>query len=283
MIVKKRTCWIFLFIFAGNFFPLRAGLAEEAPPQRIVSLSPVITEELFLLGVGDHLVGRSHYCTKPAEARRIEEVGNIVEISMEKVVALRPDLVLTTGMTDPKVKEKLKTLGIPVVEFLQASNFRGICESFLRLSRLVQKEKEAAELVQRASSEVERTKWTMSPSSVRPKVFLQIGADPLVTITKDSFLNDLIELAGGVNITKGLARPLYSREKVLADNPDILLIVSMGFDGEKEKKTWQGYRGLNAAQQGRIVIVDSDLFCAPTPLSFVNALQTMKKLLHPSS
>lgn len=273
----------FVFLCAWGLLSPFMGFAEENLPKRMVSLSPVITEELFLLGAGDRVVGRSHFCTKPSEAKKIEEVGNIVEVSMEKIVALRPDLVLTTGMIDPKVKEKLRNFGIPVMEFFQASDFQGICDSFFKLSGVVGKEKEAAALVQEAKAQVDRLKKPGPSESSRPKVFLEIGADPLVTITKESFLNDLIELAGGVNTTRDITRPLYSREKVLADNPDVIMIVSMGFDGEKEKRTWQGYRDLNASRQGRIVIVDSDLFCAPTPLSFVKALETMKELLHSRS
>ncbi len=257
-----------------------SAFAEAAPPRRIVSLGPVITEELFLLGSGESVVGRSHYCTKPEEARKIEEVGNVVELSTEKIVALRPDLVLTTGMTDPGPVEKLKRLGIPVMEFPQDNNFKGICDSFLRLGQTVGKEKEARELIRSAEAGVNAVRASM-PSKTKPAVFLEIGLDPLVTITKESYLNDLIESAGGTNVARDARRSLYSREKVLAQNPDVILIVSMGFDGEEEKKTWQGYGGLSAARQGRIYIVDSDLFCAPTPLSFVKALKVMKEMLGP--
>ncbi len=258
------------------------SVAEEVLPRRIVSLSPVITEELFLLDAGDRVVGRTHYCTKPAKARKIEEVGNVVEISTEKIAALRPDLVITTAMTDPRAKEKLKSLGISAMEFPSASDFQEICDSFLKLGRIVGKEEEARALIHRARIQVNELN-RQAPKEPRPSVFLEIGADPLVTITKESFLNDLIESAGGVNGTREIGRPLYSREKVLADDPDVILIVSMGFDGEKEKRIWQGYGDLRAVRQGRIYIVNSDLFCAPTPLSFVEALKEMRKMLHPVS
>lgn len=253
-------------------------MAEETAPQRIVSLSPVITEELFLLGEEGRLVGRSRYCTKPAGAEKIEVAGNIIEVSVEKITALHPDQVLATAMMDPKAKVKLESLGISVVEFPAANDFSGMCEAFLRLSRIVGREKKAKELIHRATQQVDELRRQVGQGT-RPSVFLQLGAEPIVTVTKESFLNDLIESAGGVNIARGVGRPLYSREKVLADNPDVIMIVSMGYDGKKEKQVWEGYRDLEAARQHRIYIVDSDLFCAPTPLSYVTALGEMKRIL----
>ena len=260
------------------------GFAEEALPRRIVSLSPVVTEELFLLDRGDLLVGRTRFCTKPPEALKKEEVGNILEVSVEKIVSLRPDLVLAGSMTDPKAKEKLKQLGIRVEVFPAADDFNGVCESFVRLGHMVGREKEAAAMVTFARSKVEVLRSRI-PEGHRPTVFLQVGVDPLVTMTGGSFFNDLIEFAGGVNVARDSRSRIYSREKVIADDPDVIIVSGMGFvtglENEKEKKVWQGYHDLKAAKNGTVYAVDSDLYCAPTPLSFVNALQNMIELLHP--
>jgi len=260
-----------------------AVFAAEQLPKRIVSLSPVATEELFLLGHGDLLVGRTRFCTKPPEAQKIETVGNILEVSLEKIVALRPDLVLAGSMTDPKVKEKLKQLGIRVEEFPAANDFNGICDSFLRLSCMVHKEKEAEAIVIAARDKVKVLRSGIRNQD-KPAVFLQVGADPMVTMTRGSFLNDLIEFAGGINIASDAGSRIYSREKVLAEDPDVIIISGMGSDGgqgnENEKKIWQGYRDLKAVKNGTLYTVDSDLYCAPTPLTFVTALENMIRLLH---
>ena len=281
MISRKDLCAI-LLIPALFFFAGQSAWAEKFP-ERIVSLSPVATEELFLLDRGDLLVGRTRFCTKPPEALKKEEVGNVLEVSVEKILALRPDLVLAGSMTDPKAKEKLKQLDIRVEEFPAADDFNGVCESFLRLGRMIDRGKEAEAMVKTARGKVE-TLRSRIPEGERPTVFLQVGVDPLVTMTGGSFLNDLIEFAGGVNVAHDARSRIYSRERVLADDPDIIIVSGMGFVGEKEnekeKKVWQGYRDLKAAKNHTIYVVESDLYCAPTPLSFVNALQNMIRLLH---
>ncbi|OGX13906.1 MAG: hypothetical protein A2351_03605 [Omnitrophica bacterium RIFOXYB12_FULL_50_7] len=250
-----------------------------ARPQRIVSLSTVVTEEIFLLGEGKRLVGRSHFCVRPAEAQKIPEAGNIVDINLEKVVSLAPDLVTVTPMLDPRAVAKMRALGLRVETFAPAKNFKGVNESFLRLARMLGKEAEAARIVEEQERAMELLRRKVPPSS-ELSVFLEIGAEPLVTVTKDSFLNDLIEFAGGKNIAKGAERALYSREKVLSQDPDMIIISSMGFDGEKEKQMWRKYPELKAVLGNRIVIVNSDLFCSPTPVTFTRALESMIHILH---
>jgi len=282
----KIPFFCFVMVLQVFCLPLKAEEGGQTPlpqkgalSQRIVSLSPVLTEELFLLGVGDSVVGRTRYCTKPAETDKIEVVGNLTEINVEKIVSLRPDLVLVIPLTDPRAKQKLRSLGIRVEEFPEAADFRGICDSFLRLAGMVHKEKAAADLIEKAKREVSRIRQETG-SRQPPAVFIEVGADPLVTMVKGSYFHDLIEFSGGVNIAAEAVHQLYSREKVLAKDPDIIIIVSMGFDGEEEKRIWQGYPGLKAVRQGKIILVDSDLFCAPTPVSFVHALQGVEKILH---
>jgi len=247
-------------------------------PKRIVSLSTVITEEIFLLGEGKRLVGRSHFCVRPAEALKVPEVGSIVEVNLEKVVALAPDLVIVTPMIDPRAVAKMRALGLRVETFAPAKNFKGVNDSYLRLARMLGKETEAARLAKEQEKAVKLLRQKVLPGPAL-SVFLEVGAEPLVTVTGDSFLNDLIEFAGGKNIAVGAARAVYSREKVLSQNPDMILISSMGFDGEKEKQLWRKYPELKAVRKNRIVFVDSDLFCSPTPVTFPRALENMIQIL----
>jgi iron complex transport system substrate-binding protein len=253
--------------------------AGERSPQRIVSLSTVVTEEIFLLGEGERLVGRSHFCVRPTEVQKIPEAGNIVEVNLEKVVSLVPDLVIVTPMIDPRAVAKMRALGLRVETFAPAKDFKGVNGSFLRLARMIGKETEAGRIAEEQEKKVEllRQKVSRGPSL---SVFLEVGAEPLVTVTRDSFLNDLIEFAGGKNIAADAERALYSREKVLSQNPDMIIISSMGFDGEKEKSMWKKYPELKAVRENRIVFVNSDLFCSPTPVTFTRALENMIQILH---
>jgi len=269
--------------FLGNVEAKEENLDDSIEgPQRIVSLSTVVTEEIFLLGEGARLVGRSYFCVRPAEAQEIPVVGNIVDANLEKVVLLAPDLVIVTPMIDPRAVTKMSALGLRVETFAPAKSFDDVNGSFLRLAKLIGKEKEAVRIVEIGRETVESLRLKI-PKGEPVSVFFEVGTDPLVTVTRDSFLNDMIKFAGGKNIASGAAQARYSREKVLAQDPEVIIISSMGFDTEreKEKKMWQRYPELKAVQGDRIVIVNSDLFCAPTPLTFVRALESLTQILHP--
>jgi len=250
-------------------------------PQRIISLGPSLTEELYLLGIEDKIVGVTVYCQKPPEAKFKEKVGTVIKVDLEKIVSLKPDLVLVTSLINPIQVEKLKNFGIRVVNFPPSKNFSQICEQFLELGKIVDRKKKAEEIVYQAKNRVASMRKDIK-NLPETKVFIQVGAKPLFTAIKDSYVHNLIEFAGGVNIASGAKSGLYSREKVLSQNPDVIIIVTMGIVGEEEKKTWQKFKILNAVKNNRIFIVDSYIICSPTPVSFAEALQEIINILHPS-
>ena len=275
---KRRPAVILLIVIFLGILPGRIFAAEKSP-QRIVSLSTVVTEEIFLLGEGKRLVGRSHFCVRPAEALKIPEAGNIVDVNLEKVVSLAPDLVIVTPMINPRAVAKMQALGLRMETFAPANSFEGVYSAYLRLARMLGKETEALRLTEEQKKAVELLRQKVPPGPPL-SVFLEVGAEPLVTVMRDSFLNDLVEFAGGENIAAGAKRALYSREKVLSQDPDMIIISSMGFDGEKENQMWRKYPELKAVRGNRIVIVKPDLFCSPTPVTFTRALESMIQILH---
>lgn len=272
---KKFRIIIFLLILIYPYF----HCYSQNIPQRIISLGPSITEELYILGVDNRLIANTIYCVKPPEAKLKEKIGTVVEINIEKIFNLRPDLVIATSLTNPKAKEKLKNLGIKVISFSEPKNFNQIYEQFLQLAKLVGKEREAKEIINNTKKNVNRI-IEMVNSHKKPKVLIQVGTKPLFVATGESFLNDYIEYAGGINIAKDAKQGIYSREEVLRRNPDIIIIVTMGIAGEEERKVWQNYKSLNAVKNGRIYVVDSDKFCSPTPISLVDNLKEMVSILH---
>lgn len=275
---------IFLAIF---YFLFQTGDSEKKIkssifPQRIISLGPSVTEGLYLLGVQDKIAGVTVYCQRPEDAKNKEKVGTVTEANIEKIIILKPDLVLATDLTNPRQIEKLKSLGIRVVTHFiyKNKNFAEICENFINLGTIVGKEEKAREIVYKAKGKVVSIQKRMK-GLPKPKVLIQIGAKPLWVATRDSFINDLIELAGGINIGPSGESGLYSREKVLEQNPDIIIIVTMGIIGEEEKIIWQKYRTINAVKNNRIYIIDSYKVCSPTPESFTDALEEIGEFIHP--
>jgi len=256
--------------------------STEAHPQRIISLVPSVTEEIYLLNAEDKLVANTTYCVRPEEAKKKEKIGTIISTNLEKIVQLEPDIVIASSLTHPKTKEKLKNLGIKVVTFPQPKNFTELSLQFMELAKLLDKEKEGEKIVGAVRMKVASVKQNVEGLH-KPKVFMQIGANPLFAANKDSFINDFIELAGGINIARDARTGLYSREEVLKRNPDVIIIATMGIVGEKEKKIWQKYTTVSAVRDNRIHIVDSYRFCSPTPVTFAEALEEMAEILHPGA
>ena len=277
VLIKRATVY---FAFCVILFLLRSGsLCAQRYPRRIISLGPSITEELYLLGAGDHLVGCTTYCKRP-EAKLKEKVGRAIEVNLEKVIALKPDIVFATSLTDPKAIKKMKDLGIKVTVFPEPKNFEEICEQFMELARLIGRQNRAREIIRRVKAQVARIKKG-TKGLKKPKVFVEIGARPLFTATKGSFVNDYIEMAGGINIAANAGSGLYSKEEVLKGDPDVILIVTMGVIGEKEKKTWERFKTIKAVRKGQVYVVDSYKLCSPTPVTFVKTLKELVRLLHP--
>ncbi|MFA5393994.1 MAG: ABC transporter substrate-binding protein [Candidatus Ratteibacteria bacterium] len=268
-----------LLVFLAEFF--LQSLSAAVLPQRIISLGPALTEEIYLLGVQDRLVGCTVYCQRPEAAKHKQKVGTVVEVSVEKIVALKPDLILATSLTDPRARERFQQLGMRIVTFPEADNFDGICRQFFDLGKMVGREEKARKIIEQAKQEVDLV-TRRAAGTVKPKVFLEIGTKPLFTVTRDSFINEFIVLAGGVNVAAEARSGLYSREKVVAQNPDVIIVVSMGVASDQEKKLWQKFKILSAVKNNRIYILDSDKVCSPTPVSFAEVLKEISLLLYPA-
>jgi len=246
-------------------------------PRRIVSLVPALTEEIYFLGEEDRLVGVTTYCRRPPEAQKKEKVGTVVEFSVEKVLQLRPDVVLASPLASKRAVERLRRLGVWVEVFPTPRTFGDLCGNFLQLAALLGAEERALEVLRGVKGRMERL--GVEVRGERPRVFIQIGANPLFAAGSDSIISEAVRLAGGRNIVEGKTSP-YSREAVIRAAPDIILIVTMGVVGERERQAWSKFRGMKAVREGRIYIVDSYLFCSPTPLSFVDAVGLLVRLLH---
>ena len=272
--IKTVTSFIFLF----SCVCVLSSYAQQNYPRRIISLGPSLTKELYLLRAEGRLIACTIYA--PAYAKNKRKVGTVIDINLEKIIQLNPDLVLATSLTNPKEIKRLKQLGVRVIVFPQARNFRNLCDQFLKLASLIGEEKQAARMVEKAKKEVEQIK-IKTKDFKKNRVFIQVGANPLFTVTKYSFINDFIEFANSINIAKDAGIGLYSREKVIERNPDVIFIVTMGVGGTREKSVWQRYKEMNAVKNKRIYIIDSYKICSPTPVSFVNTLKEIAKILHP--
>ncbi|MBU4478521.1 MAG: ABC transporter substrate-binding protein [Candidatus Omnitrophica bacterium] len=266
-----------IFLLLSGLMCCACAFAEDLP-RRIISLGPFITGDLVLLGAQDRIVGVTAYCPDVETVRDKERVGNVVEVNVEKIVSLGPDLVLATPLTGVKAKEALRKLGIRVVDMPQAKNFSDICGQFLMLGELVGAKEKAEEIISEAREKVDVLR-KQAAAMPRKKVFVQVGSRPLFTMNRDYFINDIINLAGGINIAEHAGSGMYSREKVVEENPDIIIITTMGIAGEQEMAAWRAFPGINAVKENKIFIIDSNMFCVPTPFNFCAALERVAAFL----
>jgi iron complex transport system substrate-binding protein len=279
-LLRAAACVFLLSLLIAVLWGVPADAEKDERPRRIVSLGPTITEKLYLLGVEDRLVGVTTYCTRPAVACSKEKVGSVTQVSIEKILDLRPDLVLATSLMEARAVRSLKRLGTAVAIFNEPASFAEMNSQFIDLGKMVVREDRARKIVQVAERRVARIREKVSGLSA-PKVFIQIGSKPLFTATRHSFLNDMVELAGATNIAYNAKAGFYSREEVLARNPDVILITGMGIAPENEKKVWQRFKALNAVRNNRIFMLDPYMTCSPTPETFVEALVAIVAAVHP--
>ena len=250
----------------------------QTPYKRIVSLAPSLTQSLYYLDAQDNLVGCTSYCMAAKEDKK-EVVASAVKANLEKVIALKADLVLVSGFTDLQDIETLRKFGIKVEVFQSPKSFQEICGQFIRLGKLIGKEERARQIVLESEQKIKNIssgiKW-----GKKPRMFFQIGANPLFSVLPNTFMDDYMNFLGAENIAKTLKRGSVSREFVIAQNPDYIFIVTMGIVGKEEKDTWGRYSQLMASRKKQIHIIESDIACQPTPITFVQTMEVLEKIIN---
>jgi iron complex transport system substrate-binding protein len=261
-------------------------------PQRIVSAAPAITETLFVLGLGDRVVGVTTHCRFPEEARKKSKIGGYLRPSLEAIVALRPDLVIAerspsnlatqlAGLKISAVEVDFKTLPDILASFQKIADAAGVPERGVALRNSVIRQMD--QIRNRAKS------------YERVKMMFVVGRTPgtltgIIVVGGNSYLSELMGIAGGVNAfaDSTAAYPKVTLEEVLARDPDVILDrADMGDQGaatEAQKRAvinlWRTYPMLKAVKRDRVVFGISDIFFVPGP-RIIDAAQAFAKILHP--
>jgi iron complex transport system substrate-binding protein len=253
------------------------------PPKKIVSLAPNVTEILFSLGLDQEIVGVSIHCNFPEKVKNKVRVGSYISLDFEKIVSLKPDLIIATGAGNTRdMVERLERLGFPTYVIFP-KNVEDVIRNVGHLSNLVDRENEGAEIIKEMKRRRERVvKLTLGLPS--PRVFLQIGEAPIVTVGKNSFADDLIRLAGGENVAENEKEmyPRFGMEEILKRAPEIILISSMNPKANYQKvlQEWSRWKTIPAVRNGRIHLLDSDLIDRPSP-RIIEGLEEIARFLHP--
>jgi len=224
-------------------------------------------------------VGHTNYCHIALDDNK-EIVASAVTVNLEKVITLRPDLVVTTAMTNPETIEMLRRAGIKTEVFQTPRSFEEICMQFETLGHITGTSETAGAIIKEVTRRVNEIKASHHYNTA-PAFFFQIGSKPLFTVLENTFMDDYITFSGGKNIADGFTRGTINREFVLMKNPDVIIIVNMGISGEEEKKIWESYPFLNAVKNKKIFFVESDMASTPNPPDFLSTLESIRKRLEP--
>ncbi len=294
--IKLRYITIFFMMTVLPLFSARApsvaktitdqlGRHVTVPdnPQRVVSLAPSITEIVFALDQGHRLQGVTTYSDFPSEAVKLPKVGSYVHLDLEKIVALKPDLCIAIKDGNPRViAQRLESLKIPVYA-VHPNNLETIMKTVLEIGALLNARDQADKLVQNMDLRIQKVTSMVAKATHRPRVFFQIGVSPIVSVGTHTFIHELIVIAGGINLAAGpIPYPRFSRERVLALSPEIIIITSMARSAvfEKIKADWEKWPHMPAVRNQRIYVEDSNFFDRPTP-RLVDGLELLIRLIHP--
>jgi iron complex transport system substrate-binding protein len=262
-----------------------AGRRVRLPEKidRIVSLAPNLTEIVYAVGAGDRLVGVTTYCDFPAEAKSIAKVGDTMQPSVERIIALKPQVVLVS--TASQLEAFTKQLGAQDISIYVTNpqSLDDVFRSIQTLGDLFSQHDSTTKLV--ADLRKRATAVETATKQVRPlKVFYQVSGEPLYTIGREAYLTDLIRRAGGVSVTADIpgAFPRFSDEAALASHPDAIILPSGGSMGDANSTVTAALKNSPAVLNNRVYKINDDYLSRPGP-RLVDGLEEIAQALHPEA
>lgn len=272
-----------VFLIAPSF-----GYAKSY--KRIVSLTPSVTEILFKIGAGDQIVGVTTYCIHPEEAKSKPKVGGFTEHNIESIVEQKPDLVIMNPNRGTKFTyEKLNQIGIETL-VVPLERLEDIVRSFQLLGDKTGHVAEAENVRREMTAAIEKVR-AHGTGRPRKKVAFVTWRSPLMVPGRDTFENDVIELAGGENIAKdsSLSYPKLGMEAFLASDPDLIVeasnfadAVPFGKQKENVRRFWRQYPNLRAVKAQEVYVLKGDPYSVPGPRT-VEFMEVMDAILDPGS
>jgi len=258
----------------------------ESLPEKIVSLAPSNTEILFSLGLDDKIIGVSDYCDYPAAALEKPKIGGYSNADVEKIVALEPDLVLIEEFHTHEILPALEKFGLTVVT-IDPRNLTEVLESIELIGKITGTSDKASKLVNNMSDRIEaiRTKTTGLTDEQRLRVFYLLWHEPLMTVGSGTLIQELIEIAGGVNIySNTTGYPMVELETLVDANPQVLIAgTGMGEGADAPftyLKTESRLAETDARTNNRVYEISTDITGRPTE-RMIDALELLAKMIHP--
>ena len=250
-----------------------------AAPQRVVSLSPAVTEIMFALGAGDLLVGRTDFCVYPDAAGDIPSIGGISNLNVERILSMQPDLIISGSMVGKKFTDQFDQMGTPMVCVIEKPKFEALYDNIKAIGKLVGKEHEADSLIENLKLRMESllAHGDSSQNTQLPSVYYVVGfgAGGNFTAGGNTFINDIIRMAGGRNIAEDIEGWSYSLEALVKENPNFIIVRredSAAFCGMKP------YNRLSAVKNGHVIGIVSGTLYLQVPRNIDAVLYLRKRM-----
>ncbi len=249
--------------------------------ERFISLAPNLTEIVYAVGAGDRLVGDTSFCDYPAEARNVEKVGDTLHPSIERIISLKPQLVLVSTASQLEAFTQELDQHHIALYVTDPHDLEGVFLSIQNIGKVLNREQTANAVVEQL-----RVRTRVIESAVRStkpvKVFYQLSAEPLYTAGHDSFVTDLIRRAGGISVTADVpgAWPRYSGESALAARPEAIILPTGGSMGNANSTVADALRNSPAVFNHQVFKINDDHLSRPGPRS-VDGLEALARALHP--
>lgn len=263
------------------------NVSSKQFPQRIISLSPSITEIIYGIGAWKNVVGVTLYTDFPPEAKKIPQVGGWVNPNLEAILKLQPDLVIMIEDQNQIFGDKIRRLGLKTLAVDSNASIQGVLDSITDIGKALGKEEKARKLRESVKSYIEEIQ--VKTKGIRPKrVLFVVGRNPgtledIYAIGNTSFINEIINVAGGQNVIEieRLAVKI-SREAVLSLNPDVIVEVNHDDTDKKAEvlQVWNGLKEVSAVKNGEVYVVPSKSLVHPSQ-RIVEAAGILAEILHP--
>jgi iron complex transport system substrate-binding protein len=228
----------------------------DTAPQRIVSISPAITEVMFLVGAQDKLVGVSDFCNYPPETEKITKIGGMHNINFEQLLSLHPDVVLIGSMISQKDVDAIEKMGIPVICIVEESSLEGMAEMMEVVGKITQCEGKGNAEAAKWRERIAELRGNAPNPADRKCVYYVVGFGDGgdFTAPKNTHIQEIIELAGGRNAGDSLTGWNISREYLFKVNPDIIVVRREDRDAFVSRHP---YTQLDAVKNGKVYPIES--------------------------
>ncbi|MCK4948060.1 MAG: ABC transporter substrate-binding protein [Candidatus Aureabacteria bacterium] len=270
-----KSCIVFLIVFHGVFF--FSSFSRSSDDLRIVCLSPAATEILFDLGADKWLAGITNECDYPPATKGIPKVGTFSNPSVEYILEKNPDIVITDGLEQQIMAYNLRKFGIKTLTIFP-SDFEGLFDAYIKIGDICGLKREALEKVRLMKNDIGRVLKKVKHLKKKPQVFVEIWSKPLITAAKGSHIDEVLRLAGGINIAYNCPRP-YSRvspELVIISNPDIIVLA---YKDESNIGLREGWQNINAVKKGFVCNDINPDFLVRAGPRLIEGLEKLRKLI----